>query len=714
MRWPAAGGIVIWAMLTAAAAQEKNPAATAQWSTVVKAETKAGLLQSEGKVPEAAKVLSTAQSECAGGATGEECRRALNYRLGYLYQSSAGGEPKNERLRLAAGSYERLLSDTPAHTPTIDNLLTIYKELGEPERAVPVLQHDMETDPESKGRFALQLGDIYLDGKRPQEARRLYETAALENPNDEAAVQRIVLTYDVDTGQANMESLIQLGERLERAFPASAREAYETAIRTTYRKDPGEAERSLALLAAHLARGGSISTKDLESLPADWDSPRVRELRAYLLRPESGVEGGSLWAASQKGRVALLQMAVALGRLRLGQGEAQKAEAVWQGVAAVPLPGEISSSLLELQIELATLYTTHPELDPDGQKFLRTEVEIFQGKGNDIGQADLEMIQRYHTALGLLYVERGQWTSKGPARGAIFQLREALRTADERWQAEEGYYQPLARLRELLAEGYQKTSDAQALSTYLEACRAYLDTDDLKGAERALAAARALTPAGGTGEEKALAELLGLRTDLGKEKASMLGLSATLAARIEALAGSTESSLPGLPPRSGLERRQRFKIFADAAQAASSEGAPSEAALQNAGRAWLLATGGGATLVGAGDLLRLEKVQKMVVDVLGVTAKSPTVIPGDPKPSRVGLVLSLPTDTGPDSIQISPSAVTAARVLASLGPGTILRARPQLRIRGGFVFLYKAAPGWDLNDLAGKIRSAGIYVRVAR
>lgn len=715
MRRPAAWGAVAWALLAAAGAQEKPRAEAAQQQAVSHAEAQAGALRSQGKLPEAARVLSAAKGQCTGGAAGESCRRALDYRLGYLYQSSAEGESKPESLRLAADSYEELLSETPAHAPTIENLLTIYRELGEPERAVRVLEHAMEADPEARGSYALPLGDLYLNSKRPQEARRLYEAAAEENPGDEAAVQRLVLTYDVDTGQASMESLIQLGQRLEETFPASAREAYETAMRTTYRKAPEEAERSLVLWAALLARGGSISTPDLESLPADWDSPLVRELRAYLQHPESGVDAGSRWAAAKEGRASLLQTAVALGRQRLGRGEVRQAEAIWQGAAAVSSPGEISSALLELQIELASLYSAHPELDPGGQKFLRTEIGIFASKEAASDLADPRMIQRYHSALGLLYVERGQWTSKSRARGVIYQLWEALRTADGRWRVE-GYYQPLARLRELLAEGYQKTGDKEAFVAYLDACRAYLDTDDLKGAQRALAVAHGLMQAKGAEEDEALARILRLRTDLAREKAAMHGLSAKLSARVEALAGSTDVWLPGMPPQSGLEMRQRFKIFADAAEAAGSAeatAAAAETALRNAGRALSLATGAGIPLVGAGDLLRLEKVQKRVVDALGLAAKSPVVISGGRRPGQAELALSLPTDTGPALVRISPSAVTAAKVLAGLGAGTVLKARPQLQVKGGALILHGAAPGWSLDSLAGKVRAKGIDVELA-
>jgi len=690
------------------------PAYAAGQSATVQAETRAGRLQSEGKVKEAEQVLSTARSECAPGEAGKDCRHYLDYSLGYLYQSKAGtGEPRDVMLRSAAGSYEKLLSETPAHGPSVDNLLTIYRELGEPERAVPVLQHAMEADPEAAGGYALQLGDVYLALSQPEEARRLYEKAARESPSDEAAVQRIVLTYQAETRAASAPDpgeLIRLGQEWEKRFPASAREAYETAIRAAYRKDAWTGERALALWAAHLARGGSLTMHDLKSLPADWDTQMLRDLRSYLAKPESGIGQESRWATMREGRVALLLIAVALGRERLEGGDLQKAEAVWQGAARLIGQREPSSSALELQIELASLYSSHPELDADGQKFLSTEMELFRGKGNAIAQADLETIQRYHTALGLLYVERGQWESKGSARGAIFQLRHALSTADKRWQAE-GFYQPLAKLRELLADGYRKTGDlAGALRTYLNACRAYLDADDLRGAERTLAAVRALTLAGG-GEETAVKELagiLGLRMELTKEKGTMQGASADLASRIDALAGLADSDTSALPPQGGFGRRQRFKIFADAAPSPTLTVLPSQTVLTNAGRALDLVMKGGATLVGAGDLLRLERVQKIVIGALGVSAKGPEVVPGAPGAVEPKLALSLPTDTGPALVEVSPEAITAARVLNGLGPDTVLRARLELRIRGDSVILYKAAPGWDLKDLADKLASAGV------
>ncbi len=76
-------------------------------------------------------------------------------------------------------------------------------------------------------------------------------------------------------------------------------------------------------------------------------------------------------------------IAIAVGRERLTRGEAQKAEEVWAGAKRLLQPGELSSSALELQIELASLYSAHPELDPGGQKFAQTELDFSGGRDND-------------------------------------------------------------------------------------------------------------------------------------------------------------------------------------------------------------------------------------------------------------------------------------------------------------------------------------------
>lgn len=669
---------------------------------VEKAQGEAERLGAQGDLPAAERALKSAQSQCPGGEEGRPCRQVLDYSLGYLLETgSAVNEAREtELLRRAAEFYERILIETPSHPPTLDNLISIYGRLGESERAIPPLERALAADPAIAGRYALQLGDICLRTGRMDDARRLYRRAADLTAHDETPAQRLVQTYK-SSSLAYVGELISLGGEWEERFPSAARQAYETAIRLSYRQDPSTADDALSRWAKLLARGGSIGLEDLESLPKDWGSPYVRNLRGYLQDPEHHRwEDLPEYGDGRPTPLPIGAIAVVLGRRKLGAGDLRRAEAIWAEAAAIDAD-------LNLQTELASLYSAHPELDPGGRKFLRTEVEMFDGKEWAYGVGDLKAIQRYHTALGLLYAERGDWPQRGPARGAVFQLEQALFVADERRSAE-GFYQPLPRLRERLGEGYLHIGEpGQAVHTYLDAARAYLDIDDLEGASRMLQATdqAAGSPGVQAGADRwVVGEILALRHALAQAAAEEAPPSPELLQRVDSLRMPRTDDIP--PPAGGLGARQRFKMLADASLLTARDGNSSGRALRYAGAALKLVLEDGTPLVGTGDLVRLGRLQALVAGTLGVPTSEPEVV-AKPSWEEHNLLLPLTLSAeAPTRVRVRPEVVTAARIVTGLGEELISQTALRIRIDQGTITILEVREGTDLGRLVRKMENS--------
>lgn len=667
-------------------------------------------MSSKGDVTGAARLIEAQKRDCAG-ADDKACRQILDYSLGYLYEQGSlrDEEKRGALLDRAAESYEKVLAESPAHGPTVSNLVSVYNRLGQPERSLPVLRRALAADPAGADRYNLLLGDVCLQIRRTEDALRWYEEALRRNPDDPAPSQRIIATL-LQAPKPDPAALLHRGREWEESFPSSAREAYEAAILLAWRTDPELAEETLVQWTGLLARGGSISAADLEPLPEAWDSELVRSLRTYLERPEAGLP--SPWTNAPARREAAAQTALALGRNRLAEGEPARAEAILQ-----PAPGLVPvlhPAFLDLQIELATLYTAYRDLDPDGAKLSRTEIDLFGGKGMAYARADQRAIQRYHTALGLLYADRGTWNPDGGARGAIFQLEHALSTADNRW-FDEGFYQPLPKVRERLADGYRAVGDTRnAVLAYANAARAYLDTDDLEGARRSLEAARALN--GPESELGRLSGILAVREVLARELGEGGMPSAELRQAAEALLAAPEGPEGSSPPRQGFDRRQRFKVLADLALFPAARGAASEDTLAKAETALEAALSGTAGLVGAGDLLRLEKLQAQVAGSVGASVARPEVVPGGSAEKAAGplLALSLSSESGPARLRVSEDIRTVSKLVSGLGAGVVLDTRMRVRVDGGAVKLDYVAPGKDWKRVVSRAEaSLGAEVEVA-
>jgi len=363
----------------------------------------------------------------------------------------------------------------------------------------------------------------------------------------------------------------------------------------------------------------------------------VREIRGFLATASR--DTAPWWKQSAERTNALAQAALAGGRAAAGAPNYELAEKLWrEGVGFAP---RLSAVSLDLQRQLALLYSTQKALDPAGKKFDALEQDIFSDKMGALAVGDLEAAQRYHTTLGLIYLERGVWRGQQPARGAEQQFTWALDKAEERLQRE-GFYQPLPEVRMLLAQHFDSIGNkSSAARRYGEAARGFLDADDLDDADSASRRAAALGS-----QPTELTRVLGLRSRVTRGDIGACGAD-------------------GLASPSGSDKafvaRQRFKVLADCAKLDANR------ARRHATQAFTLVDSAHVGLVGGADVARFERVMAALLGQFGMTFRPEHLDPFQPPNAAAQTIrVSLPGETIPYAYTAQNDDVVAARVVAAL------------------------------------------------
>jgi hypothetical protein len=347
-----------------------------------------------------------------------------------------------------------------------------------------------------------------------------------------------------------------------------------------------------------------------------------------------------------------------LGRAAVVAREPARAEAVLTlaALCAPPMEEYVYGAMreaaftpLDIVTELAWLEFRFSELDPRGEKLAAVIEQLFVGKAMAYEARDLEAIQRHHVVLGQIYAARGEWEGSG-YRNATFQLSNAVRVARQREQ-EGGYYEPMPGIKALLGETYEKTGKASAAQdVYVNAAQAYLDSDDLERSGELLARAKSVAP-----------------IDQGSPVATKLRATEQILDTRRAVKlppgdqSSNSTRPPTMPEASWLEgvvvvglpadfvSRQRFKVNADLALIATNAHATQDA--ERYAKAALESATGVNALVGAGDVLRLERVG-MLADASPTKAET-----------KVDIIYGEPVATGEPVWRVKiPSAKEPAQV----------------------------------------------------
>lgn len=621
-------------------------------------------LQERGEWNNAKAQLAEAAEKCGVQPSGRACRLLVHYSQGFLAEQEARRTPQasTSLLAEAESQYLTVLAEAPQHAATLKNLALIYRETNRNGDAERLLQR--EPSPGRKGTIgtAMLLGQIYRDANKFDEALSSYEQAALDNPDDPSPPQAIVGLY----AAAPVEKLAGLLPRLAEwtpAFPAVAEEGYRRILIRASATPDGE--KALFPWVSLIAQQGWASPGSLAALPKGW-AP-LDEVVRFTSAPEQQPSSGSWWMQEPLRRSVFAQLALATGQAPEARADPARALRRYEvGLLVCPRFEEYQfrpelkaawPTRMELTRATLSLLSRQPQLDPAGQRQQYLVGDLFGGKAGAYRTDDVVAMQRFHTTLGRWYAERGDWAGSG-STNARFQLENAIRAAEVRASRGEPY-QPLQDEKGMLADGYLKLGElAKARTMFLRAAAAFLDTDQLKPANDAVASAKRIIAAPIPNEDVALANLIErifkTREALGER------------AIADGFEGRAEQSWLLENSQTAFLRRQQFKALADLALQ-SETSAPGQLSARRASAAFSSALKT-SSLVGTADLLRLEKIKTLVTIKADIADPRASLLSALPtiEPGAVGWALYVPSETASLYLKLGADVVLAGRVDAAL------------------------------------------------
>ncbi len=589
----------------------------------------------EGGFEEALEILDAVGRDLPADA-GEESKRLrgeLNFTRGYICQRKAACVGADERVRLfgkARDSYQKLLADYPGNAQASTNLAMLLESLGRWNEAVPILQKAAQLNSDREYEYHIAMGDLYRRHERSENAIALYELAAKRDSSKRTAYERILSTKR-RLGPQQANQLLSLAARIEEARqPELAAEAFSAVVWLTYKDETRLAVNACQRWADVMAGCERLGRSELTLLPSppEWEHDCIRQLHALVSGPATATNHFQWWL--EDGQLYRRHISASILRLRareaLAKENAQEAMEILElGLELAPPVDSYKDPpiknkpwiFLEIARDLARVYSRLmdkevkdlPRVNRLSEKFRSLEKKIYGPKGDAIMRGDYPAMQKFHTTLGFIYAEREQWNSTGVANNGIFQLDHAIDAADKWYERRNGPFQPLPRLKRLLAEGLaHEKRFADATGQYVAAAEAFLDTDDLNGAAASVAAADSLKEehprVGAFPRLDDLREILETRKRISTAQTTIAEIQSTGAVVVSAWPGRFKNLAPD------FVARQRFKTLSDLGDAARQRNSE-EVALGLMSRA-LEASLGTQVMTSYGDLQRLRESESAI------------------------------------------------------------------------------------------------------
>ena len=108
-------------------------------------------------------------------------------------------------------------------------------------------------------------------------------------------------------------------------------------------------------------------------------------------------------------------------------------------------------------LHAATILLEHPDVIPEADSLTQQLIgTLFRGKGEAYLGEDWDNILRFHTVLGTIYKEQGEWGNSYEPYGAIFQFEHAIQAAQRLQESNPEQVERIAGIKLALAEVYLK------------------------------------------------------------------------------------------------------------------------------------------------------------------------------------------------------------------------------------------------------------------
>ncbi|MGI9542497.1 MAG: hypothetical protein ACR2MX_04510 [Cyclobacteriaceae bacterium] len=451
---------------------------------------------------EAIKQLEFTIDDLGNAPANASYRSYLYFNQGYIYEQRPGSNT-TENLKLAQHSYQLALREKPESTKVLNNLILVTERLQDHPTALRYIAVMKELDTVDTYKWDLLAGDIHRDLNQPERAWGKYKEAIKSNGRNKNAARKIIDIYSKMPFESAKKLVGQCQEFKKKGMVEMARLGFEEILRIHCESQSIYFEEALLEWSGILAANGWVHprlSKYIARLKCEVPALRLLDInvrQAWRTNPDS-----FWWFETSRRQFYYLALQKSWGDYLLSIGKKKQAMDLYlatrddiRGIRDLSKEVYGRHDVLETEIlvQLARLLSDK-ELNPDGRAFRRLEQELFEGKGQAYGKGDLPGIQKFHTILALIYVQRAQWEGGG-ARNAIFQLQHAISTSKNLARKDPDVYRPLPHLHRYLATAYKKTNNLErAADASLNAAVGYLETDNLNLSREMLDQTDSLNP----------------------------------------------------------------------------------------------------------------------------------------------------------------------------------------------------------------------------
>lgn len=539
-----------------------------------------------GQFSTADKMLKKALINIEGKKALNPYRAYLSFTLGYLYDTYCT-DTLIECLDIAVSHYQKALNFQPNDEAALNNLILIFQRINEYDSALLLVNKIIREHPEKESMYEVMRGDIYVGMGEIKSALKSYLQAVNAKDAQMIAGEKLVDLYD-NFPPSELPQLYKISLEFEsKGYLSLARKGYEKLLA----RDPegNSSEDVLLRWMSMVIQLGSVRAGMMEE--SNMDTIRNKSIRTLtdLTSSDDLIDyhitknlEQDIWQG-EKRKFYFLAFVKALADYETQDGTPAIAihlyeetlQQLWLGFEdySKEIYGREDALMIDLIIALSQIYN-NPVFGDEG-KWKQLESHIIQEKGEAYRNNNLVNRQKFHTILGQVYLERGEYKGTG-FRNAEFQLTNAIKVSQERAKEDATTYSPIPHLYQLEGTLYDSLYrrepsnsnrdrlKAFAAESYANAALGYLESDNLSSTNYMIENAINRQSANSTNSPKLLAikTIYEARSKIPAMEISqftnyehsILGNQGFLWLREPAM----ESVLP-----KDIVERQRFKVYSD-------------------------------------------------------------------------------------------------------------------------------------------------------
>ncbi len=461
------------------------------------ASTNALSMASSGEVKVGISMLTSEISKIPENNKYDTYRSFLHFNLGYIY-NNYGYKESDDYLSIAASHYKTALEYQPKDEKILNNLVLLYQQMGEYDSTIAILNKLIKKVPDKAGIYYMALGDAYKWQGNVEEAAKSYQEALKFRDQAVSAGQKIIDLYD-QFPYSSFEVLYQQCLEFENdGYLQLAKPGYEDLLslfaKGVITDQTDVVEKALLRWLATTIQLNYVTPNLFIDAGLDTVSYEpIKELRSQInlwvsgTDPESATNNLKWWASTPEKYFYFLAFEKSYADYQLNYGDPKYAILTYEYILNIlwskqdyskSIYGREDVLMTDLIIALARIYNNPKYKSED--KWKRLESHIIESKGRAYETNDLVNQQKFHTILGQIYFERGEFEG-GIFKNAKFQLYNAIEVSEQRAENNPQTYHPIPNLHQLLAMVYDTLKEKEnAYNSYVNASLGYLESDNLR------------------------------------------------------------------------------------------------------------------------------------------------------------------------------------------------------------------------------------------